>query len=433
MGAFESHSLWEALGEKPAMPRDASVVRICAAKEIALVPKEQKLAINSVIAAAVASSLAAWQACHAFATEELDRLHKALRAFGSSETVEPFLREHCTVHHKDREACQKRLDELLVDVKASEVPAIERLKRLYEEAGLGGDAFKAFVIMLDGEESKEARKKLLEKETKRVDKYIESITLILGPLRELKALVVAGVAFEANVQAGKSRFSGNSLHFLEEEKFRRRFGARYPELIDVLIEAIVTWERDSGMKFAYHGVNLREGLESIAGQTVGLVRVPGDLSSMDKVVTLLNLADPGSPSTWSPPKRKPKRANTVPVSPGSQRSAGSTPSNNSQASGAASAALRSRSTSDSPKLKRKPTRTKSLGSMARIPPDGPSPPSMLPIPSSHGSLPKLPRCPEGAMGGGNAPGVRQNARACRGTVTLDSSPCLSRGISAPVF
>merc|ERR1711865_1189228 len=142
--AFKARSLWEELGEKPEMPRDASVVRICTAKEvplllsaIAAVPKEQKSAINFQIDKAVAASLSHWQARHASGTEELERLHKALRAFGASEAVEVFLKEHCTVHYTDREACQQKLDSLLVDVKASEVPAIKRLQKLYEEAGLG--------------------------------------------------------------------------------------------------------------------------------------------------------------------------------------------------------------------------------------------------------------------------------------------------------
>merc|ERR1712070_238758 len=119
---------------------------------------------------------------------------------------------------------------------------------------------------------------MLATETRRVEQYMESIREILGPIRELKALVSAAVAFEANVQAGKARFSGNALHFLEEEKFRRRFSHRFPELRDGLIDAIADWEGRERKKFMYHGLDLREGLVGLQSLPVTLVRVPGDLS-----------------------------------------------------------------------------------------------------------------------------------------------------------
>merc|ERR1740117_1637922 len=85
------------------------------------------------------------------------------------------------------------------------------------------------------------------------------------------------------------RFSGNSLHFLEEEKFRRRFGHRYPELREGLIDAIASREASERQRFIYHGKELRESLLGLQGQSVGLVRVPGDLSVMADVVQVLNI------------------------------------------------------------------------------------------------------------------------------------------------
>jgi hypothetical protein len=293
--AFNARSVWEELGDAPELPRDAAAIKFSSATEPAVVPEEQRCMIDSSAAAAVVASLATWKECRAAAVSEVQQLHQQLRAFGSQDAVEAFLAENGTVHRGHRRACRLKLDELLKDVRAAEASTLQQIQHLYDETGLGTAAFKVFVASLERAESKEVRARMLAREIKRLEQYLDSVKEILGPLRELKFLVSAAVAFEANVQAGKARFSGNSLHFLEEEKFRRRFGHRYPELRDGLIEAIASWEARQSQKFVYHGLELCEGLTNIQGISLALVRVPGDLSVMGEVVKLLNIVDSGPP------------------------------------------------------------------------------------------------------------------------------------------
>jgi hypothetical protein len=368
--ASRARSLWEELGEWPQRPRDNSAVRLSAEPKPDVPPVDESL-INSSVASDVAASLSAWEARNEFAVSELSRLHKALRAFGIFEVVDPFIKEHATVHKTDREACQQKLDELLAEVKASEVPALCRLFKLYEESGLGSEAFNKFVSSLDNAECKEFRAQMIEKEIKRAEVYLESIGAIVGPLKELKALVQAAVAFEANVQAGKARFSGNALHFLEEEKFRRRFGRQFPELRDGLIEAIGDWEARKREKFVYHGLELREGLVGLQALPVALVRLPGDLTSMDQVVELLKITDPSPvPAAISARRR---RAQSTP-------SPRKTPKNK--------ASQQSSSATSSPSRPSKPKRARSVGQLIK-PPEAPV----------KASPPRPPRGPEGAAGG----------------------------------
>lgn len=423
--AFGARLLWQELGESPELPRDTHAVRLSSVREAAALPKEQKAAINHFISMAVGTSLSAWQANQASARTETDRIHKALRAFGVEEVVELFLKEHGTLHKSHRLACRLKLEEVLTEIRASEVPALRHLRRLFEEAGLGSAAFEVFAASLDSADSKVERAAMLENETKRVERYIEAIAQILGPIRELKALVIAAVAFEANVQAGSSRFSGNSLHFLEEEKFRRRFGHCYPNLRDAVIDAIASREASERQKFMYHGVDLREGLLNIRGVSVNLVRLPGDLSVMGEVVKLLNLADPGPMPT----------AKRLCKGESGSRSEGPSPTSRSSGTPAGS-----RSASASPKRRqRHAKRARSVGHLKRAAPapEEPKPPVAQPVPEAPKVSPKPPRCPEGAIGGGCVasmaamrissglrPNVRRDCRAHLPHLRSESSPLL---------
>ena len=134
----------------------------------------------------------------------MERLHKGLHAFGTVEVVEAFLQENGTIHSAHRLACRLKLDEILKEVRESEVPALQHLRQLYDDAGWEAKFFKEFAASLDTAESRQDRSRMIAKETKRVECYIESVKQLLGPIRELKALVAAAVAFEANVQAGQT-------------------------------------------------------------------------------------------------------------------------------------------------------------------------------------------------------------------------------------
>lgn len=395
--AFRARSLWEEVGESPQQPRDSHAFRLSADRKPSVLAEDESC-INSIEAAAVAASLSAWEDRRDSAASELTGLHRALRSFGSSDVVEPFIKDHASVHKTHREACQQKLYELLAQVRASEAPALNALRHLYEVSGLGSEAFEAFVASLDSAACMEARAQMIVQETKRVERYLESIAKILGPLAELKALVEAAVAFEANVQAGKNRFAGNALHFLEEEKFRRRFGHDFPDLRDGLIEAISVWEAHVNKKFIYHGFALREGLVGLQSLPVNLVKVPGDLSSVEQVVQMLKLTEP-PPAPAA--RRKANRSHSQPPS------ARSSSRKNISPSSAASSRVTSPSGSPARQSRRAGDRPKKTGSSARRaksvgqliqPPLMPA----APAPAGPGRLllPKPPRFPEGA-GGGN--------------------------------
>jgi len=284
--AARARVIWEELGEPPKFPRDHEAVRLSVTRLDGI-----EDCIVQSMADAVQLSLSAWQSSYTAAEAEQARLHKALRAFGSVEVVEEIIATLGSLHCDDLAACRRQLDNIMVSVLADERLPRENLMRLYQETSLGTAAFRSFEASLDSAESREARRQMLVQKTEELERYLLSLQPILSPLRELKALVVAAVAFESNIQAGPHRFAGNAVHFLEEERFRRRFGQRYPELIDRLVEAITCWEHDENRRFMHHGLELREGLVSIQGQELTLVRVKGDLSCMNHVVDLLRLAE----------------------------------------------------------------------------------------------------------------------------------------------
>lgn len=381
--AIRTRELWEELGEPPQKPRDSEAIRLSADRK----PDPNSslmMTINAKIAAATHESLSTWEGRRRWAEEDLSRLHKALRNFGSLSVVDPFIKDHSTVHSNDRAACQQKLDQVLKEVKTREVPALNHLRQLFEDAGLGSAAFEAFVATLDEATSQEMRAQMIEKETKRVDRYLESICRIRGPLEELRSLVTAAVAFEANVQAGKSRFSGNALHFLEEEKFRRRFAHRYPDLLAGMIDAITAWEADhAGKTFTYHGVEMKEGLLSVKSAPATLVKIPGDLSSMDQVVELLKLASPSqqtAPAAPAPTRKLHRSASTP--SPTPKKGSSST--------------AQQRSPTSSPTKSRRNKRSRSAGALSKEP-------SPRVSPTAPGlPLPRPPRYPEGVAGGSSA-------------------------------
>jgi hypothetical protein len=420
--ACRARSLLEELGESPLKPRDVHVLRLSSAAKP--LTQEAKSAISRIIAAAVDTSLIAWEAHHESAKTEMERLHKGLHAFGTVDVVKAFLQENGTIHSAHRLACRLKLDEILKEVRESEVPALQHLRQLYDDAGWEAKFFKEFAASLDTAESRQDRSRMIAKETRRVECYIESVKQLLGPIRELKALVAAAVAFEANVQAGQTRFSGNSLHFLEEEKFRRRFGHRFPELRDGLIEAITAWEAKEGKKFTYHGLQLCEGLQGIRGLSVALVRTPGDLSIMGEVMKLLSIVDPGQPAPRHHPM--PKSGSRSPTSP-------LTP-----------AAKKSRSTSASPvRNQGKVRRTRSVPSLARaavVPETSkPSAPVLAPDAPGFFTAPKPPRYPEGVGSRGRlasvaaasiAGGIRHHAaKDCRGHLPPERVPFVKKSMS----
>ncbi|CAE7473840.1 ANKRD17 [Symbiodinium natans] len=139
--------------------------------------------------------------------------------------------------------------------------------------------------------------------------YAESVSVILGQREELRALVVAGECFERQAQAGAGRWIGNSKHFLEEEKFRRRFVRQYPELRDKMIESIEAWETAEEKTFLHNGIALGARLREARDHGVALASAQGDLSIMSVLLHILAVTEenlPISPSAKSSKSPTPK-------------------------------------------------------------------------------------------------------------------------------
>merc|ERR1712216_266170 len=204
--------------------------------------------------------LSAWEARHAEAEKERDRLHAALRGFGSKEVAEEIIGKFGSLHVSDRKECRIKLRELQTEVLATEASDRQRLCDLYEQTGSDTNALELFFAALDEELSGELRQTRLVEEVQRFEDYSSSVQSILQQLDELKTLVLEGSRFEAAAAAEKDRFAGKSLHFLEEEQFRKSFARRYPQLRDGLLRDLEAWESSSGVGFVYRGAQVRAQL-----------------------------------------------------------------------------------------------------------------------------------------------------------------------------
>lgn len=300
-----ARAIWEELGEEPELPRDEHAVSLLSAGQTLSAD------VTGPILEAIEASCSAWEARRVETSQELGRLHTALRGFGSPEDVEPFISAHSRANAEDRAACRLKLRDLQAMMRAEEEPVREQLRLIYDETGLDPCQLDVFFLLVDEAPSLDARRRLLSDEVERMKSYHESVRAILAQLEELKGLVVEGARFESVIQAGGNRFSGNSLHFLEEEKFRKLFSRRYPSIRDSLIAAILAWEsQDEDRCFVYRGSHVRVRLLEMRELEADLVKAPGDLSVVGRLLQVLDVKEVvvgEKPSSRSPsvPRRRP--------------------------------------------------------------------------------------------------------------------------------
>eukprot|EP00930_Biecheleria_cincta_P038587 TRINITY_DN26504_c0_g1_i1.p1 TRINITY_DN26504_c0_g1~~TRINITY_DN26504_c0_g1_i1.p1 ORF type:complete len:535 (+),score=103.01 TRINITY_DN26504_c0_g1_i1:22-1605(+) len=244
--AKQTRETWQALGETPRECDDMLLM--------ALQMQGAEIELSDSAIAAVRSSAAAWDAKKAEVAAEVRRIQAVLKGFGETDA---FLQEHATLHSADRTACKDRLKQLQSSLRTENSPKHERLRYLYDVTGMGPTALSTFYASLDEEsDTASAWRARFMQEYDRVGKYHESIHGILMQLEELHALVLEGSRFAAAKKVNEVP----SLHFLEQEKFRKTLARRYPLMHDKLIGDIQRWESAAHQRLQYHGSPLTEQL-----------------------------------------------------------------------------------------------------------------------------------------------------------------------------
>jgi len=302
--ALRARAIWEELQEKPCEPRDNHAVALA----------QGVGQIDAATAAAVAASREAWEARRAELAAEVNWLHDAIRGHGTHDVVEPFLSAHGSLTAKDRSACRAKLQLLRDECRQAEAPIRQQLRQLYKATGADLEELEPVYEEVEKAKSKAERLARLSRETKRMERYAESVKTILGQREELKALVVAGECFERAAQAGEGRWVGNSMHFLEEEKFRKRFVRQYPELRDKLIDSIEAWEAAEGREFMHDKERLGDRLREMRDQVGVIASAQGDLSVVGILLQLLGVRQkeiPVSPAAKGKRDRSPHRSPKV--------------------------------------------------------------------------------------------------------------------------
>eukprot|EP00927_Polykrikos_kofoidii_P018286 TRINITY_DN18452_c0_g1_i1.p1 TRINITY_DN18452_c0_g1~~TRINITY_DN18452_c0_g1_i1.p1 ORF type:complete len:660 (-),score=123.94 TRINITY_DN18452_c0_g1_i1:95-2074(-) len=285
--AEKTRAIWEELGEMPNSSDDV-------VQEF-LLSDDWAAAVTDETIALLDERRSIWEERSSAAVAELARLHAALRSFATSrelqEEVEQVIADNSKPHKQHREACRQKLRDLQAALLEAEKLSRDRLFYIYETAGLDMLVLEAFYASLEEAVSLELRRQLLADEVDRLERYFFSVGGILAQLEELKGLVVEGARFEAAQAAQKDRFSGNSLHFLEEEKFRKMFARRYPSLRDEMINSIEAWEVAEGACFVYRGSAVRERLVAMRDAENDLLHTPGDLGLLGMLLQMLDIKE----------------------------------------------------------------------------------------------------------------------------------------------
>jgi len=274
-------SIWEELGEDPG-PDD----------ECAQAHRGNEGDVSDSAMASIRARKVAWDQRRVEAEAETEQLHAALRNFGSApEQVESFIAEHSSVHSKSRLECRKKLRELQAELLKEEERVRAELHRLYDLTGAEIKPLEQFFNDVEESTTVDVRRQKLAEEVNRMEKYYESVRPIIDKLEELKTLVLEGARFEEMAQSTENRFKGNSTHFLSEEKFRKTFLVRYPQLRDGLIQDIECWSEQNQQVFVYRGRQLRERLMEMRKMEVDFENRPGDLTVVGRLLQVLNVPD----------------------------------------------------------------------------------------------------------------------------------------------
>lgn len=255
--AREARNLWEEIGERPGN-RDVGVFS-------ALAAEPNMVEVSNAAISSVEASNATWLARRECAVAELSGLHEQLRSFDTEAAAEEFISGHGSLHSSDRDACKERLRELRLALRSANGPQAQLL-RLYSSGGVGDAVRDAFFESLDSVPSRPAWEARVSEEVARMQGYVKSASSILAQLEELHTLVLDYARFEQNTAAlGENRYKGVSVHFLEEEKFRKNFLKKFPSLRDSLIRDIEMWENNQKQVFVYLGLPLGDRLVALGG------------------------------------------------------------------------------------------------------------------------------------------------------------------------
>jgi len=276
--ACYASSVWKELDEGPESG-DAAVV------DVVSTGHASSAVVSQEVVAKVNATKLRWDLRRMTVEAEVADLHASLHSFGGANVAE-FLILHGSLSKSDRAACRKELQALLTKQRSLEQPALERIRHLYDSTGVAQASLESFSASLETAATLEQRQSWLSKEEARMETYFESAREILKQVEEIKDLLTKAKHFELTAHTGERRFSGNCSHFLEQDKFRKRFARRFPALRDNLLFDLALWEVEAGASFVYHGQSLRERLFAL--QEAELVElVPGDLGRADKLLQLV--------------------------------------------------------------------------------------------------------------------------------------------------
>eukprot|EP00435_Cladocopium_sp_Y103_P005488 s3877_g1.t2 len=288
--------IWDELRLGPTLPRDAAAEHLSLASSAV---------VNAAMAAQVRRSLEAWEAQRESSRKEAELLHEQIRGHAvDAADAEAFLAQHAALHQEDLDSCRIKLQDLKEACRAAEKPLRQHLRQLYHKTGCDTKDLEQLFRQVEDEATARARRKCLENELRRMEDYAESISVILGQREELKALVLAGESFERAAQAGEGRWVGSSKHFLEEEKFRKRFLRQYPQLRDQIIESIEQWEESNSKTFSHKGIPLGDRLRSLREHEAVLASAKGDLSIMGILLQALGIDQDAQTGRPQPSKDK---------------------------------------------------------------------------------------------------------------------------------
>lgn len=287
--------IWDELRLGPTLPHDAAAEHLSLARSAV---------VNAAMAAQVRRSLEAWEAQRESSRKEAELLHEQIRGHAVDADAEAFLTEHAGLHQEHLESCRVKLQDLKEACRAAEKPLRQHLRQLYHKTGCDTKDLEQLFRAVEDETTARARRMQLENELRRMEDYAESISVILGQREELKALVLAGESFERAAQAGEGRWVGSSKHFLEEEKFRKRFLRQYPQLRDQLIESIEHWEESNSRTFSHKGIPLGDRLRSLREHEAVLASAKGDLSIMGILLQKLGIDQDAQTGRPQPSKDK---------------------------------------------------------------------------------------------------------------------------------
>ena len=173
-----------------------------------------------------------------------------------------FIAQHSSLRVCDSQACEEKLKVLRRVLVEREKPVREALRSIYKETHSTMDQLEFFFMTVDECDCVVKRSELLEAQVSEMGALKESLQPLLESISEREALLTKARTFEEAAENSAGRFKGSSLHFIEEEKFRKQFTKRYPRIVATLRKEIANWEETQDKVFMYDGTVYRDVLEA---------------------------------------------------------------------------------------------------------------------------------------------------------------------------